>query len=134
MTDGGGAPLNETTALYTLFGYSVEGKSQPLYHGTTSDIAARIRQHSQRKPWWPLVRCIAWSWHDTRDEAETLEKFLIRYSEAALFNKAGRKLPPRSSADLYARVAQSLLVMGDEPTDYDHPLAVLARQDREDYT
>jgi hypothetical protein len=116
----------EPSATYFLWGYDEAGEHVPLYVGVSSDPIKRLAQHRTRQPWSSMVRACSWSWHQTRDEAELLERYFIAFSEP-VFNTVGRKPTPHTMASL-ARRAKELMIDADRsPLDFDHPDADLFR-------
>jgi transcriptional regulator with XRE-family HTH domain len=98
------------TALYRFF----DAADVLLYVGITDNIAARWNKHANEKRWWSDVARKTVDWHDSRTDAELIEKRAI-LDERPLYNvvhvpgpRARRPIGPPPAAPLYARITLEL--------------------------
>jgi hypothetical protein len=75
-------------ALYRLFGTNDE----LLYVGITLSPAARLKEHSWRKPWWPEVQRHEIEWHENWHAAAAAEQAAIE-AEGPKYNISKRLDP-----------------------------------------
>lgn len=74
------------TALYRLHG----AQGELLYVGITNDLERRLKQHSERQPWWHQVDNITYETFGSREAAVAAEARAIWY-QAPVYNVIGQK-------------------------------------------
>lgn len=63
-----------TTSLYRLY----DDDEELLYVGITNALPTRLEQHRASKPWWTEVKTIQVRHYDTREDAESSERWFIK--------------------------------------------------------